>query len=612
MGQGRAVLGKSRFRKTLKHACLISAGKYHKTVVTKQTLKSDRPGKVLVLGQDSRSCLSVVRSLGRKNLIVHLAWTSPESLVRHSKYVQQVHEIPVYQADDDAWREALIRLLRTQKYDLVIPCSDPTILPLQYHRSDFETFTPLALLRDEVFEIVFDKTRLNTLAASLGINLPKSETINTLAQVRGLSSKLGLPLVLKPASSFRMSNLRRKNHVRIADSEEEAAQYVANMLPEGAVQAQACFKGIGVGVEVLADEGRILLAFQHERVHEPIGGGGSSYRKSAPLQSELFEATKILMRALRYTGVGMVEFMYNTQTGRWIFVEINGRFWGSLPLAIASGVDFPYALYQLLVEKKTRFDPHYRHPIFCRNTSKDFQWLLDQLRAAPAQRQHKNLPLLAYFMEGLNILKLRERNDTLVWDDAKPGFLELKQLIGDTLSRMVSKLRLRYLARPFWRKRHALKARRAVRNANVLLFVCKGNICRSPFAAHYAKTLCPQTLQVRSCGYFPVKGRKSPEDAQQTARDFGIDLRDHRSTILSEALLREADLIFVFDEENRNTLAIRFPFCKSKLYFLGALFPQKGIIIQDPYNQGPATFTLIYKSIALALETLFQKARHGN
>ncbi len=568
-------------------------------------------GKVLVLGQDNRSCLTVVRSLGRQNLTVHLAWASPDSLVRHSKYVQKIHDIPAYTPDDDAWKKELVSILSHENYALVIPCSDPTILPLQHHQKVFEDLAKIYTLPDDVFETVFDKTRLTTLAETLGIKIPKSKTLTALDQVDSVTKELGLPIILKPSASFRIGNLRRKNHVRRADTAEDAKNLVRGMLHSGAVQAQSYFTGKGVGVEVLASEGEILLSFQHERVHEPIGGGGSSYRKSVALSPELLNTTTQLMKALRYTGVAMVEFMVNTKTKDWILVEINGRFWGSLPLAIASGVDFPYALYQLLVENKKDFTQGYRQNIFCRNTSKDFQWLLDQVRAKPSERKHLHLPLLAFFTESiLNLIKMREKNDTLVWDDMKPGILEIKQLIRTYTYRLSNKMTMRFLSHPFNRSRYAQKVRRKVKIAKNVLFICKGNICRSPFAEQYARTVFPKNIQIHSCGYYPIQNRQSPEHAVSASKIFGIDLSAHRSSLVSEALLQQADVAFIFDEENKQIISQRFPFARPKLYFLGALSPQKAIIIKDPYRSGLEGFQTNYQSVVAAIDTLFESTRN--
>jgi len=208
----------------------------------------EKRGKVLVLGRDDRSCLSVVRSLGRQGLEVHLAWSIPGDVVRHSKYIRKIHDIPAYQPDHDAWKESLLSLFNTEGYDLVLPCSDPTAFPLQHHRSDFEPHAQVYLLDDNAFKIVSDKIRLYKLAQKLGINIPKSEKVSSLEHLKGLSERLGFPLVLKPRSSFRMENLQRKNHVWHAENEQELRVLLERMLQTAEFQAQSYFRGRGLGI----------------------------------------------------------------------------------------------------------------------------------------------------------------------------------------------------------------------------------------------------------------------------------------------------------------------------------------------------------------------------
>jgi len=49
----------------------------------------------------------------------------------------------------------------------------------------------------------------------------------------------------------------------------------------------------------------------------------------------------------------MVEFKHSRRTGAWALMEINSRFWGSLPLSLAAGVDFPRYLYEMVCEGRT-------------------------------------------------------------------------------------------------------------------------------------------------------------------------------------------------------------------------------------------------------------------
>ena len=87
-----------------------------------------------------------------------------------------------------------------------------------------------------------------------------------------------------------------------------------------------------------------------------------------------------MMEALNYTGVAMVEYLVNHENGRWIFVEINSRFWGSLPLAVSSGVDFPWYLYDLLVNKKRPAIRPYKQQLYCRNLTEDIEWFRSNIR----------------------------------------------------------------------------------------------------------------------------------------------------------------------------------------------------------------------------------------
>ena len=68
-----------------------------------------RPGKVLVLGQEDRAFLAVVRSLGRRGIDVHVAWCPADAVALRSRYVTQRHALPRYARDDAAWRDALLR-----------------------------------------------------------------------------------------------------------------------------------------------------------------------------------------------------------------------------------------------------------------------------------------------------------------------------------------------------------------------------------------------------------------------------------------------------------------------------------------------------------------------
>jgi len=87
-------------------------------------------GKVLVFGDDTRSFLAIVRSLGRRGVVVHAAPANFRSPALRSRYIARLHDVPPWMGDGAEWLAATTTLLQAERYDLVIPCSETALLPL--------------------------------------------------------------------------------------------------------------------------------------------------------------------------------------------------------------------------------------------------------------------------------------------------------------------------------------------------------------------------------------------------------------------------------------------------------------------------------------------------
>ncbi len=559
-------------------------------------------GKVLVLGDDDRAFLAVIRSLGRRGLTVHVGWHSPDSVALHSKYVARVHDIPRYSQDREDWKEALTGVLERERFDLVIPCNDRTLMPLHAHRAELGRLASLALPNEEAFAVAFNKAKSNELARSLGLNVPRETRVSAAEQADEVASRYALPVVLKPQSSFTLDDLERRHHVRKVYSHTELLISLRELLEDGEVLVQENFIGAGVGVELLAERGEILVAFQHLRIHEPITGGGSTYRKSVALTPELLDAAGRLMKALSYSGVAMVEFKVDLATGNWVFIEINGRFWGSLPLALAAGADFPYYLYQMMVAGGGPFSREYRIGIYGRNLLRDITWLRHNLNADRSDPTLQTVSLLKIAAEIFNVLSLRERLDTIVADDPRPGLVELSRLRARIRTRLRKDGRAWLLSLKPLRRLSAKRVHEALTSARKVLFLCKGNTCRSPFAKYYAEHALTRPPEILSAGYHPKKGRSCPEEAVASARALGINLSPHRSTIVDEKMVRDADMILVFDDDNRETVLRRFPSARHKVYSLAVLDEAGTLTIPDPYGKSIDHFNAAYQTIMRAVE----------
>jgi protein-tyrosine-phosphatase/predicted ATP-grasp superfamily ATP-dependent carboligase len=569
---------------------------------------SGRGPKVLILGKEDRAFLAVVRSFGRQGAEVHLAWVPPDSLARHSKYVARVHDdVPLYAPHDDAWKAAFIALCERECFALVIPTNDATIIPLQTHRAELEPHGRLYLIPDEAFEITFDKGKTYALAEEVDVPVPRQQVLSLPIAPDAIDPSW-YPLVLKPTASFTLDDLGHKHFVRKVKRPEDLAEQLTFFEGEREVIVQRHFHGTGAGVELLAADGEVLVALSHLRIHERRKGGADSYRTTLPLRPDMLAAAARMVKALRYTGVVMFELKVDLETGEWVLIEINGRFWASLPLCLHAGADFPWWLYQALIEGRRDFPRDYRVGVYCRNWGRDLVWLKENFQAPADER----VPLGTLLRELGPMLRGRESSDTFVLDDPKPGLEDLRRLGERAVNRVRRAARHRLERVPAVRRAQAGRARTALAQARQVLFVCKGNICRSPFAEAWARRLVGEGAEVSSAGNHPKRGRPCPAEGIDAAAEMGVDLGPHRSRIVDEGMVRAADVVFTFDQENRHTMLARFPFARDRTFWIGALAEEGTVEIRDPYGGTLDDFRGTYQAIRRALEAGLASAQPGH
>jgi protein-tyrosine-phosphatase len=146
-----------------------------------------------------------------------------------------------------------------------------------------------------------------------------------------------------------------------------------------------------------------------------------------------------------------------------------------------------------------------------------------------------------------------------------------------------------------------------------VLFVCHGNICRSPYAAAvFARGLARLALdavQVDSAGFIG-QGRPAPVNAVQVAARSGIDLGVHRAKLVSPSLWARSDLVVVMEPRQRRALQYLFGRDGRPVLVLGDLDPEPAATraIADPIDQPEAAFEASYRRIDRCIDQLVQAA----
>jgi len=319
--------------------------------------------RVIVTDASERAALAVIRSLGKRGMEVVAADSTSFNAGFLSKYCSCRMIYPSPQENKKKFSDSMLHLVKNEDFDLLIPITDFTMIPILERREDFEDYVKVAGPSYQVAMKAYDKLQTVSIAKRCGVPYPKTLLINDEKTLKEMVDEFNYPVVIKPRMKVFWKNgkaiMMKVTPTNYAYNKEDLLSKYKNLMsklkgivPSEFFLVQEYVQGVGYGVEVLMDDSSNLVAlFMHKRLHEyPVTGGASTLRVSV-WNRRLAEYSIKLLREMNWQGVAMVEFKLDEKNGGASLMEVNGRFWGSLPLAINAGVDFPYLLYKMIVEK---------------------------------------------------------------------------------------------------------------------------------------------------------------------------------------------------------------------------------------------------------------------
>jgi protein-tyrosine-phosphatase len=218
----------------------------------------------------------------------------------------------------------------------------------------------------------------------------------------------------------------------------------------------------------------------------------------------------------------------------------------------------------------------------------------------------------------MNVFAPRTKNEVFRFSDLAPGILELRKYSSSAVVAVLRKIgnRVRHrrkrisLAKSDQRLRAGLDVQelsgRFPSDAKRILVLCKGNICRSPFADKYLAQASAQKklgLEFVSAGLAAELDKDAYPLARTVARDFGVDLDGHRTQLLSHEMVEAADIILVMEPEQETQLERRFPEALRKTFLLGHFAKEApSTEIADPYGGTAQDFAECYTFMVSACD----------
>lgn len=393
--------------------------------------------QALVLDGNLKSALSAVRSLGKRGIAVTVGAERKTGMALHSKYAIARFVYPSPYTAQEAFIECVKNeALQMGGKPVVYTFSDATFLSLYAFRDSLSECMTLVYTDAKSIEIAFDKAATYSLAHISGIPTIPTHALELMGEVQRLSETVEYPVVLKTRRSVSWKDgIGVFGTAQFIHAKEELVKKFSEIKEQNgeAPLIQTMIYGEEYGVEMLAQNGKVFATGTHHRIRSLSPTGGASVLKETiddgELKNTLEEYALILVSKLKWSGPIMVEFKVDSDSKAPYLMEINGRFWGSLPLAVASGVDMPYVYYEYAQKGIIPDAPLVaQESVTTRHFFGDVRHLLRVWFARDRMRSYlypKRISALSDFFS----LPKGTKSDVWRWTDPLPAFMEIADIL---------------------------------------------------------------------------------------------------------------------------------------------------------------------------------------
>jgi predicted ATP-grasp superfamily ATP-dependent carboligase len=323
----------------------------------------------------ANNVLSAIRSMGREGYEITVAFPGEPSKWRWvvklgSRFAEDIVMIHSPHAVPDQFIEDILYLVEEQAFDVLLPFTHASVLPISYHKDVLSRHVHVPFPDYLILRQAHDKLTTATIARSLDIPIPVTFHPKNVDELEALREHLPFPCLVKARQGCGVGDtIRFAKNFEELKSGYEAINSQPSLPPVNNYSRpiiQEYVPGQIHDAVFLYANGQCKAALTQERVITyPVEGGPGAINRTThdPILRKLGQR---LLDRLSWHGPAQVEFRLDPRDNKYKLLEINPKFWGTLPLAIAAGINFPEMACRLAYhgDVETQFD--YRVGVYYR------------------------------------------------------------------------------------------------------------------------------------------------------------------------------------------------------------------------------------------------------
>jgi predicted ATP-grasp superfamily ATP-dependent carboligase len=300
-------------------------------------MTSDAARVLVVSDGETPHVLAAVRSLARGGFEVAVG--APADSLRgeaSSRYARRCHDIPRAEDGIDAYLAAVAGAVGEAGYAVVLPGDDADLLALSWGRDRLGATFPYP--RHDLVVRAVDKLELVHAADRAGLAAPHTE----IADEAALAGWEG-PVVVKARLHWRPDSVAADRHLEAvvcADPRTAADAAAAMRTRGGEPLLQQCIDGRLMAVSMVLAEGGQVLAVAQQSSSRLSLRRTSVRARTVPVDAELVDRVRQMLVDLGWHGIANVQLLRSADGAAHV-IDLNGRFYGSLALAVRAGADLP-------------------------------------------------------------------------------------------------------------------------------------------------------------------------------------------------------------------------------------------------------------------------------